>query len=97
MFLAENLHLLTVGSDRDIQKNAHEYGMLVVGLIEEGVAAGEFRNDVDARLAMLGLIGMLNWSHRWYRPEGTHTLPEVGDQFAAVFLDGLRCRDGASP
>lgn len=90
VFLAENLHVLTIGSDRDIQKNAHEYGVLMTALIEDGIAAGELRNDIDPRLATLGLIGMLNWSHRWYTPNGEKTLPEIGEQFAAVFLDGLR-------
>jgi hypothetical protein len=33
---------------------------------------------------------MLNWSHRWYTPNGEKMLPEIGEQFAAVFLDGLR-------
>jgi len=88
VFLAENLHVLTIGSD--IQKNAHEYGVLMTALIEDGIAAGELRNDIDPRLATLGLIGMLNWSHRWYTPNGDKTLPEIGEQFAAVFLDGLR-------
>ena len=89
VFLAENLHLLTVGSDRDIQVNAHSYGDVMTALIEEGMDAGEFRADVDPRLMMLGVIGMLNWSHRWYTPDGKRTLPEIGEEFASVVLDGL--------
>lgn len=89
VFLAENLHLLTVGSDRDIQVNAHEYGEVMTALIEEGIDAGDFRADLDPRLMMLGVIGMLNWSHRWYTPDGKRTLPEIGEEFASVVLDGL--------
>ncbi|MEX0666387.1 MAG: TetR/AcrR family transcriptional regulator [Acidimicrobiia bacterium] len=89
VFLAENLHVLTVGSDRDIQQNAHAYGEVMVGLLEEGIAAGEFRGDLDPRLVMLGIIGMLNWSHRWYTPDGKRTLPEIGEEFATMLLAGL--------
>lgn len=89
VFLAENLHVLTVGSDRDIQKNAHEYGEVMVGLIEEGMSAGEFRSDLDPRLVMLGIIGMLNWSHRWYTPDGKQTLTDIGEEYANLVLGGL--------
>ena len=94
VFLAENLHLLTVGSDRDIQANAHEYGEVMIGLIEEGIASGEFRTDLDPRLVMLGIIGMLNWTHRWYTPDGKRTLGEIGEEFAALVLQGLTRQPG---
>jgi TetR/AcrR family transcriptional regulator, cholesterol catabolism regulator len=94
VFLAENLHLLTVGSDRDIQANAHEYGEVMIGLIEEGIATGDFRTDLDPRLVMLGIIGMLNWTHRWYTPDGKRTLGEIGEEFAALVLQGLARHPG---
>jgi AcrR family transcriptional regulator len=93
VFLAENLHLLTVGSDRDIQVNAHEYGEVMIRLIEDGIDAGVFRSDLDPRLVMLGVIGMLNWSHRWYTPDGKRTLSEIGEEFATLLIEGLG-RDG---
>ncbi len=37
VFLAENMHLLTIGRDRDIQRNAREYGKLMTSIIVEGV------------------------------------------------------------
>lgn len=89
IFLAENLHLLPVGDEHGIQDNAHEYGLLMAGIIEDGMAAGEFRAGIDPRLTMLGIIGMCNWSHRWYRPDGPLTLPEIGQRFAELVLEGL--------
>ena len=92
VFLAENMHLLTIGRDRDIQKNAREYGNLMTSIIAEGVAAREFRDDVDPRLAMLAVIGMMNWSHRWYDPDGRHSMRAIAQQFEALALDGLLSR-----
>jgi len=92
VFLAENLPQLTTGSDRAIRANALEYRTLMTGVIEEGIASGDFRDDIDPHLAMLGLLGMLNWSHRWYASDGAKTLQEIGEQFTAMFLDGLRSR-----
>ena len=89
VFLAENMHLLTIGSDRDIRRNAREYGTLLTSIIVDGVASGEFRDDLDPRLVMLGIVGMMNWSHRWYNPAGRHSLPTIAKQFEELALDGL--------
>jgi len=35
---------------------------------------------------------MMNWSHRWYEPDSAHGLSEIGEQFAALALDGLLAR-----
>ena len=36
-----------------------------------------------------GLLGMLNWLHRWYDPRGRLGVREVADQFATLALAGL--------
>lgn len=92
VFLAENLHLLPIGEERGIAENAQEYGVLLQGIIKEGIAAGEFRADLDPQLAMLGIIGMCNWSHRWYRPEGRLSLAQIGRRFADLALEGILAR-----
>jgi AcrR family transcriptional regulator len=92
VFLAENTHLMTIGRDRDIQRNAREYGTLMTSIIIEGIAQGEFRDDLDPRLVMLGIVGMMNWSHRWYRPTGPHSLLTIAKQFEEMLLDGLLVR-----
>lgn len=89
VFLAENLHLLPIGEEHGIGENAQEYGVLMRGIIEDGIAAGEFREDLDAQLTMLGIIGMCNWSHRWYRPDGRLSLSEIGRRFADLAMQGI--------
>ena len=92
VFLAENMHLLTIGQDRVIQRNAREYGNLMTSIIEDGIASGEFRDDLEPRLVMLGIVGMMNWSHRWYDPNGRDSLSAIARQFEAIALDGLLAR-----
>ncbi|MBV9313069.1 MAG: TetR family transcriptional regulator [Pseudonocardia sp.] len=61
----------------------------VVGILEQGIRDGEFRADLPVELVANALFGMVNWTHRWYRPGGRYTGDEVGFSFAALFLDGL--------
>jgi hypothetical protein len=38
---------------------------------------------------MMGIIGMCNWTYRWFRVEGRSSLTEIGDQFARLAVNGL--------
>jgi AcrR family transcriptional regulator len=57
-------------------------------VIKEGIANGEFRPDVDARLATLAILGMCNAVSSWYRKENTD-VARIGAEFAKLVIDGL--------
>ena len=38
-------------------------------VVKEGVRRGEFRADLDTRIAVLGILGMANAAATWYRTE----------------------------
>lgn len=91
IFLAQNLHHLMTGREADdIAKNADEYGKGLMNIIDEGIASGDFRSDIDPQLSMLAILGMFNWIHRWYKPGGPMTLETIGDVFATLALASLR-------
>jgi hypothetical protein len=62
----------------------------IESIIRDGLAAGEFRADLDARLVMFAILGAVNWTHRWFSPGGRLTGAEVGQSFADLFLNGVR-------
>ena len=53
------------------------------------MASGEFRRDLDIRVASYGLLGMLNWLYKWYDPQGRLSVQEVAAQFTSLALAGL--------
>lgn len=61
-------------------------------VIERGVAAGAFRDDLDARIVGFGLLGMCAWTYQWYRPGGTFSAEDIAVMFADMALDGLTPR-----
>jgi AcrR family transcriptional regulator len=67
----------------------HAYDTQWAELIEEGRAAGLLRADVDSKVIAYGILGMINWMHQWYRPDGRLRAREIGEQFAAMVIDGL--------
>src|ERR1700751_2539062 len=66
-----------------------EYERCWQGILREGVENGEFRGDLDIRVASYGLLGMLNWSYKWYDPQGRLSIREVAQEFTALALAGL--------
>jgi hypothetical protein len=59
-----------------------------VRLIREGVEAGEFR-PVDAQIAAFSIIGMANWTSRWYRADGRLSAPEVAEAISDLALSSV--------
>ena len=77
--------------DRHIPRR-DKYENLWRTLIEEGIAAGVFRRN-DPSFTARALLGVMNWTITWYRPEGSLSPKEIAEQYADIFLNGLLLED----
>jgi AcrR family transcriptional regulator len=59
-------------------------------IVSAGVQSGVFVSDLDQRVAVLTILGALNWTAEWYSPEGPETAPVIGARMAAVLMGGMR-------
>ena len=69
------------------------------GVIDEGIASGEFR-PVDARSAALGILGMCNWVSWWFEPDAGPRGEEVAATLAEMAQNSLTVAgepNGADP
>jgi TetR/AcrR family transcriptional regulator, cholesterol catabolism regulator len=60
-------------------------------MIQEGLDQGIFC-CTDPDLAARYILGVMNWTITWYRPDGTLTPQAISAQFAELFLKGLIAR-----
>lgn len=67
-----------------------DYEQAFVGVLQDGIAAGEFRADLSLRIAVLTILGALNWTPEWLSPGGRLTPSEVGGLIADTLLTGVR-------
>ncbi len=72
-----------------IQAKRDRYESMVRQLIEEGIAAGEFRADANVRFAARLVLSAGNWTYAWYRPGGELGPAEIGERFAELIIRGL--------
>jgi len=79
------------GEMRDaIRQARRDYFARVKGLIEAGIASGEFRS-VDSTITTYGFLGMCNWAYKWYPPLApTQTPEQVADALCQPFFNGLK-------
>ena len=59
-------------------------------VVEDAVAAGDFRDDVSPRVATYALFGMMNWTHRWFEPGKKLSAADLAAAFASIFGDGMK-------
>lgn len=57
-------------------------------LIEQGIAAGAVRGDLDPKILTMAVIGLCNSVSRWYRADGPMSAPQVRDLFGAFAAGG---------
>lgn len=62
---------------------------LLMQVLEQGVREGSFQSWVPADLTINALFGMVNWSHRWFRPGHGHTAAEIAEHFSGLLLTGM--------
>lgn len=76
------------------QSRRHIYDFYV-RCIDEGIRAGDFR-DVDPKIAAFAVIGMANWTSRWYSPNGPKSPQEIANIIADIAMQGLYRPDNAN-
>ena len=72
-----------------IQKR-RDYEQTFITVLEEGIARGLFRADLSLRIAVLSILGALNWTPEWLSPTGKLVPDAVGDLIADTLLCGVR-------
>lgn len=57
-------------------------------VLNEGVRAKAF-DCKDTDMAVRALMGMMNWTLTWYRPDGNKSIEEIADGYADLLFHGL--------
>jgi TetR/AcrR family transcriptional regulator, cholesterol catabolism regulator len=98
--LAENTDLSAVllFEHRSLERKQHarhvpnrdKFEGLWRSVLEEGLATGLFVCE-DPSLTTRAILGILNWTITWYRPDGALDIDQIADRYSDLLLNGL-CR-----
>ncbi|MES2097028.1 MAG: TetR/AcrR family transcriptional regulator [Pseudomonadota bacterium] len=73
-------------------EHRRRYERAFVRIFESGVEAGVFEKTLNKRIAVLTILGALNWTPEWYSADGPATASQLGDMMADSLLSGLFVR-----
>jgi AcrR family transcriptional regulator len=71
------------------------YERTIQKIIEKGIASGEFRADLDARMATLALLGLGNSAVSWYGREPDASFERITSSYVDLLVRAFR--KGAAP
>jgi AcrR family transcriptional regulator len=80
---------LSGASHARILAKRRRYAAHYVALLEAGRNAGEFDAHLDSRIAVLSILGALNWTAEWLRAERPLPAWALADRLTDVLLGGL--------
>jgi TetR/AcrR family transcriptional regulator, cholesterol catabolism regulator len=66
-----------------------EYEKLWTKLIREGQANGDFKSELDPKMAAYGILGMCNWVSRWYSPNKSVSIQQIIETFFSIASSGV--------
>jgi len=73
----------------DIRKQRREREDFLVNIVEEGVAAGEFRLTATPRIAVRAMVGAVNFCYKWFDPSGPKDAEQIGSEMADFLVSAL--------
>lgn len=59
-------------------------------IIEKSMRKGEFKENIDKKLAVMTLFSSLNWMPQWYDPNSNIDSLSIGQQLADMLVNGLK-------
>lgn len=74
---------------KKLRRRQREYEDVYVSLLEAGVKKGKFQLSTTPRIALYALLGAVNWSYRWYNPEGSLSVEKLASDIADMLMRGI--------
>jgi AcrR family transcriptional regulator len=90
VFLNEIQNLRDVQRRHTLLQLVKHYEDFFCHVIEDGMVTGDFRKGLDVQVTAYAILGMGNWTLRWFRPDGRLSIDRIAAGFADLVIDGLR-------
>lgn len=77
-----------------INEKRREYRKLIEQVIEDGKKSGHFRPEISTTITTMAIIGLVNWTYKWYRQNGELTMQQITNYFNDIILRGICTEKG---
>ena len=88
VFYQESIYL-KAEHEEIVKKKRNEFKTIIQNVIKEGVAAGDFRRDLSVEITTMAVLGMVNWTYKWYQRDGEKRIEEIADIYTDLILHAV--------
>jgi TetR/AcrR family transcriptional regulator len=90
----EEEHELPGELAEQLLRRRHAFEALFIAALTEHLAQyPEIELGMSPRVYVNMCLGAVNWTYKWYRPDGRNTPEELGEQVAESLVAGIRIAD----
>jgi len=82
-------HVKIINEKRDC------YRKIVYTVLEEGKQQAEFRLELPTSIIAMSILGIVNWTYKWYSKDGEYTIEEIANIFTNIISIKLDSRSKA--
>ncbi|GAA0496434.1 TetR/AcrR family transcriptional regulator [Salinibacillus aidingensis] len=75
--------------DQLIKRKRDQFKQMIFQVIQQGQSSGEFRASLPAEITGMSILGMVNWTYKWYQKDGEKTIEEIAHTFSDIILQGI--------
>lgn len=86
VFYQESLYLAPEFTKK-VETKRDRYKEIMFSVVQEGIDIGEFRQELPVEIMSMAIFGMINWTYRWYKTDGTYSIEEIATIFADFIMN----------
>lgn len=75
--------------DKQIKKKRDDFRKIIIDVIRDGKESGDFRSDIEIEITSMAILGMVNWTHKWYKKSGEKSIEEISDIYIDLVLHSV--------
>lgn len=79
-----------------IKDKRDQFKQIIIQAVREGKEAGEFRKELPTEITGMAILGMVNWTYKWYKQSGNYTIDEIGDIYVDLILHAILVKDACT-
>lgn len=93
VYIQEEMHEVAGDTSewaQTMSRHTQRWETIFIKLVNEGMTQNIFRSDIPVSISVNALFGMLNWTHRWFKPGGKRSAQEIASWFSEIFFNGMQ-------
>jgi AcrR family transcriptional regulator len=92
--LNERRHMLDRKQEKRVRAKMKAYENNILEILKEGIDAKVFRDDLNPRLIVDGIMGVGNAIYKWFSLDGPLSFSDITRDYIEFFIEGLRRKEG---